>query len=159
MKVHQYKFLECLTVSEKKDISSRDSKVYNFQVQNNIPVTSERLFWEAAINTFLLNPKYHKSGQSMDALEDSLFAGLLESSDSRSNIVWSCADSVQQTFIKKQVVFFHHLAQSLHPESKFRSKSRDGGVVLCLYLVCSNEGNRNALDDYLSLYKVHELHL
>jgi len=151
----KYHFVNCVTAAEILTVTRQHSKIYRFRTQEQSkPITSESLFWQAAIDTFPLSPRVKAPGQSMDVLADSLFGGLLGSSDLKADIVWAYVDNIKRDFLKSQVQFFHQLAINLHPENKLRIDGGEGGIELVLHLVCSNDANCQAICDYLSSYNL-----
>lgn len=154
------KFLRCITKDQIHTVRKTGHKYYELRTKDTQVINTEDLFWEAAAKTFPLNPQPQPNSKRLvDALEDSIFGGLLGSKDLKADIVWVQVDNIRRQFLKSRVEFFHSLATGLHPDSKFRIEGGEGGIELALHLVCSNDANRQAIDEYLSLYNVHQLKL
>lgn len=143
-------FLNCITIDQMHSVISNSPKLYTFQTKTGEIVNSDKLFWEAVIITFPLNPPL-RSHKVIGALADSIFGGLLSAGHPKVDILWLYADSISRPFSINKVEFFNNVAFSVSPDDEHRVKHNEGGVRLRLFLVCSNEDNRKALETEFSI--------
>ena len=133
-----------ITLADSDSIAARSEKLYRFCLKSGAVPRSEESLWQAVIDTFPLDPRKSSPGRVLDALEDSLFGGLLGAGHSEVDVLWRYADHTPRDFLSFGVEFFQQLAESLHPNE--RAKNGEDGVLLHLYLVCANHSAREDLD-------------
>jgi len=146
--------LNCITVAELSAVrkyASSKRKQFTFQTPDKRIINTKDRFFEAANHSFPLDPG--DVSHVWDALEDSLFHGLLSLGYPNVDVIWPFADDVAASSMRLLVDgirFFGYIAYSVDRDDL----PRDGlpgevPVTLRLLLVCSNRKRKNALEKEL----------
>jgi hypothetical protein len=136
------KFLHLITVAGRKRAGNKsNTKVFTLQTAEGEILNTEERFFRAVNQSLPLNPP--RVFHNWDALEDSLFGGLLYSGHKHVEIIWPFADDVAASsthLMIKIVKFFHSVAKSIYDED-----DPQRNCMLSLNLVCSNERSKKRL--------------
>ncbi|MFK7805633.1 MAG: hypothetical protein AB8G95_28650 [Anaerolineae bacterium] len=143
-------FLNCVTVNEMKQAQlslAKSAKNFTLQIGSNSIINSKQLLFQAINNCkFPMDPP-NPGGWA--GIADSLFGGFRGKYKPNTivNIIWPFADDVSASnmfFLIKAVRWFKNVAISVSP---YEEEGETNGVILKLFLVCSNERTKKALED------------
>lgn len=135
-------FLHCITIAEVGRLKAEHGKArkqFTFQTPTKQVINTKERFFEAANASLPLDPP--NVLHDWDALQDSLFGGLLRSGARFVDIVWPFANDVAIVFLVKAVKFFKLVADSVGGRDDIGAS-----VTVRVFLVCSNEASRNKLE-------------
>jgi hypothetical protein len=146
-------FLNCVTVAELKAIKNQPKKQFTLQTSNGQIINTEERFLDAVYHSLPLpSPPFSlpPSGIRLnrDALGDTMFMSFHALNRDEVDIIWPFADDVSTSsmfFLVKIVKFLKRVADQLSSYS-YDDSGKIYKVRIRLFLVCSNEKNRNALE-------------
>jgi hypothetical protein len=135
-------FLTCRTVTDFAQLKAEHGvakRHYTLQATPSMAINTEERFWAAVIASLPLDPPImlKHTRYYWDALDDSLFGGLLGLGIPAVDIIWPFANDVAVVFLVKAVKFFKNVAENVHEHN---------GMQVRLCLVCSNEASRQRID-------------
>lgn len=131
-------FLTCITVADLARLKADHGlakRHYTLQATPGMAITTKERFFEAVNASLPLDPPH--VSHDWDALDDSLFGGLLGLNNPAVDIIWPFANDVAVVFLVKAVKFLKSVAESVHEHN---------GMQVRLFLVCSNEPSRQRIE-------------
>ena len=137
------KFLHLITVADLKQKirHKNEAKVFTLRTAEDELLNTKDRFFRSVNHSLPLDPP--DVTHVWDALEDSLFHGLLDSGQKYIEIIWPFADDAAASsalLVINIVKFFHRVAESIYDED-----DPHRNCSLSLYLVCSNEKSKERL--------------
>ena len=140
-------WLQCITVADLARLKAEQGLAktrYTLQTSTGVIVNTKERFFEAANQSLPLDPP--RVRQNWDALEDSLFGGVLGRPDRSVDILWPFANDVARVFLVVGVKFFKSVTEAVEDHFEYPTRMR-------LLLICSNESSKQRLDAELWAFK------